>query len=97
MSSGKVLELLGDKMKMPREVGFVNNFLRGSPDCPGSREAGWRAGTSMELSQICFSKPTLQGILSVSTIPNGQFPLSPKLEIFDAAVAPHQLTPKAGD
>ena len=58
--------VLGDKM--PRGVGLVNDFLRGSPDCPGCREAGRRAGTSMELSQNCFTKPTPQGILSVSTV-----------------------------
>ena len=58
-------DLLGDKM--PRGEGFVNDFLRGSPDYPGCREAGRRAGTSMGLSQNCFTKPALQGILSVST------------------------------
>ena len=59
------MNILDDKM--PSGAGLVNDFLRGSPDCPGCREAGRRAGTSMELSQICFTKPTLQGILSVST------------------------------
>ena len=63
---GVVLHLLRDKI--PRGVGFVNDFLRGSPDCPGSREAGRRTSTSMELSQNCFTKPTLQGILSVSSV-----------------------------